>query len=126
MISAVAPDRNSGTRELVRLRRIKLLHTLVWAILASCVMALFWAGWTRRFGWAIFITLTILGECVVLALNNGRCPLTDVAARYTENRADNFDIYLPLWLARHNKLVFGCAFLVAETVAVWRWLTMSS
>ena len=25
--------------------------------------------------------------------------LTDVAARYTPERQDNFDIYLPLWLA---------------------------
>ena len=36
-----------------------------------------------------------------------RCPLTDVAARYTSDRRDNFDIYLPLWLARYNKHVFG-------------------
>jgi hypothetical protein len=23
------------------------------------------------------------------------------------DRADNFDIYLPVWLARHNKVIFG-------------------
>jgi hypothetical protein len=109
--------------DLVRLRRVKLLHTLIWAVLASCVVALFWVGWHRRFGWALAITVTILSECVVLAFNQGRCPLTEVAARYTEDRADNFDIYLPIWLARYNKHVFGLLFLAGETVVAWRWLT---
>ena len=30
-----------------------------------------------------------------------------MAARFTEERHDNFDIYLPLWLARHNMPIFG-------------------
>jgi hypothetical protein len=30
-----------------------------------------------------------------------------VAARYTDDRRDNFDIYRPLWLARPHKPVFG-------------------
>ncbi len=33
--------------------------------------------------------------CGVLAANGGRCPLSDLAARYTDERASNFDIYLP-------------------------------
>jgi hypothetical protein len=39
-------------------------------------------------------------ELVILAANRCRCPLTAVAARYTEDRRANFDIYLPRWLAR--------------------------
>ena len=34
-------------------------------------------------------------------------PLTAVAARYTDDRRANFDIYLPEWLARYNKQIFG-------------------
>jgi len=109
--------------DFVRLRRVKLLHTLIWAVLASCVVALFWVGWHRQFGWALAITAVIVGECVILALNQGRCPLTNVAARYTEDRADNFDIYLPIWLAKYNKHVFGLLFLAAEVLVAWRWLT---
>jgi hypothetical protein len=44
---------------------------------------------------------------LVLIANGGRCPLTTLAARYTMDRRDNFNIYLPEWLARHNKLIFG-------------------
>lgn len=51
--------------------------------------------------------------------NRFRCPLTDVAARYTGDRHDNFDIYLPLWLARYNKEIFGPLFAIGGAVALW-------
>ena len=103
------------------LRQIKLLHSAVWAIMAASILVLPWLGWFRKFRWALALTVLILGECIVLALNRGRCPLTDVAARYTNDRACNFDIYLPLWLACYNKLVFGLLFLIGELIVVWRW-----
>jgi hypothetical protein len=101
---------------------IKLLHTVVWALLAGCIVALPFAAWKRRFGVAAFLTLIIVVECGILALNGGRCPLTDLAARFTTERADNFDIYLPLRLARHNKTIFGTLFVVSEVFVVWKWL----
>jgi hypothetical protein len=57
-----------------------------------------------------------VGECFVLAVNRGRCPLTDLAARYIDERAANFDFYLPEWLARHNKSIFGFLFVTGELV----------
>jgi hypothetical protein len=44
-----------------------------------------------------------------------------VAARYTDDRQDNFDIYLPLWLARYNKQVFGALFVIGAAYALWAW-----
>jgi hypothetical protein len=41
-----------------------------------------------------------------------------MAARHTEQRSKNFDIYLPLWLARHNKTIFGALFVAAERALV--------
>jgi hypothetical protein len=61
----------------------------------------------------------VLVECAVLAVNKGRCPLTDWAARYTVDRSANFDIFIPEWLARHNKVVFGTLFLCGEAVVLW-------
>jgi hypothetical protein len=104
-----------------KFQQIKLLHTAVWAVMAAAILALPWLGWWRKFRWAFALTLLIIGECVVLAVNGGRCPLTDVAASYTSDRACNFDIYLPLWLACYNKQIFGFLFLVGEFVVVWRW-----
>lgn len=104
------------------LHRIKLLHTAVWAVFAGSVIAipvLAWLGhWTAT---AIAIGL-VTGECLVLALNRMRCPLTAIAARYTDDRRANFDIYLPEWLARSNKQIFGTLFVAGLVVAaLLRW-----
>ena len=101
---------------------VRLLHTAIWAFFAACVLALPVLGWARRFDWALAATVLILGECAVLAMNRGRCPLTGVAARYTNDRTDNFDIYLPLWLARYNKQIFGTLFFAGEAFVIWSWL----
>ena len=76
----------------------------------------------RRFDWALALSALVLIECAVIIVNQGRCPLTDMAARFTEDRADNFDIYLPPWLARHNKTIFGSLFIVGELILVRCWL----
>lgn len=108
-----------GFRRVNPLVTIRLLHTAVWAVLAGCILALPITALLHRFDWAVILTAIILVECGVLALNKGRCPLTDVAARFTDKRTDNFDIYLPDWLARHNKTIFGTLFVVNELIVLW-------
>ena len=98
------------------LTAIKILHTAVWPIMAGSILALPITAMMRLFRWSAILTGLIVVECAVLAFNGGRCPLTDLAARYTAERADNFDIYLPLWLARYNKTIFGALFLAGEVV----------
>jgi len=105
---------------------IKLLHTVIWVILAGCILTLPVLAVSRRFRWAAVITVVALLEWTVLAINGGRCPLTDIAARYTLDRASNFDIYLPNWLAEHNKLIFGLLFFVGEFVVIGRWIRVTS
>ena len=100
---------------------IKLLHTIVWALLAGCILALPVVAARRRFRWVAMLSVIILGECALIGLNHGRCPLTDVAARLTDSRTDNFDIYLPQWFARYNKTIFGTLFVLNEAFALWRW-----
>ncbi|HEX9198353.1 MAG TPA: hypothetical protein VF865_02250 [Acidobacteriaceae bacterium] len=101
---------------------IKLTHTAVWVLFAGCVVAIPIAGAWREFQLAAVLSALVLLECGVLAVNRGRCPLTDLAGRYTGERVDNFDIYLPLWLARHNKTIFGTLFAAGELFVLARWL----
>ncbi len=108
-------DRSQSFNALVA---IKLLHTAVWAVLAGCILALPITGLLHRFHWAIILTVIIVVECAVLALNKGRCPLANLAARFTEDRADNLDIYLPDWVARHNKAIFGTLFVVNTLIVL--------
>jgi hypothetical protein len=104
------------------LAAIKLLHTAIWAFLVACILVLPVFGLANRLDWALAVTVLVLAECGVLVLSRGRCPLTSLAARYTEDREENFDIYLPRWLARHNKMVFGTLFIAGELFVLWRWL----
>jgi hypothetical protein len=104
------------------LTTIKVVHTVVWALMAACILALPVMAMMRRFDWALWLTLSVVFECLVLAFNKGRCPLTDLAARYTTAREHNFDIYLPEWIAKRNKTLFGCLFLMNEVFVLWCWL----
>ncbi len=103
------------------LRAIKLVHTVVWAFIAGAIIALPIAAWRAAFGWAAALFALVSIELVVLAANRGSCPLTAVAARHTADRQPNFDIYLPAWLARWNKVIFGALFLAGTAYTFWRW-----
>ncbi len=100
---------------------IKLLHTAAWAFFAGCILAIPLQGAVHNFRAAAILSGIVLLECAILAANRGRCPFTDLAARYTEERRENFDIYLPLWLARHNKSIFGTIFLLSELFVLAMW-----
>jgi hypothetical protein len=60
-------------------------------------------------------------EAVVLLFNEWACPLTGIAARYTAQREDNFDIYLPLWLAKYNKSIFTPLYVLGTAYVVFAW-----
>jgi len=116
------PDRSHGAaRPAAALVAVKVLHTLAWAFFAGCILALPVAALAGRLRLAAWLAAAVMVEVAILAANRMRCPLTDVAARYTDERQDNFDIYLPRWLARHNKQVFGTLFVVGGLVALWAW-----
>ena len=106
----------------VSLRIVKVTHTVAWAFFAGCILALPVVAWRGDFTEATVLIGIVLVEVLILIANGMRCPLTDVAARFTEDRRDNFDIYLPLWLARYNKVIFGSLFVAGLIVTLVRWL----
>jgi hypothetical protein len=105
------------------LRFVKVVHTVVWAVFAGAIVAIPILAWVGESSAATALIALVLVECAVLAVNRMRCPLTGIAARYTDDRRDNFDIYLPLWLARYNKLIFGILFAAGLVfTVVLRWM----
>lgn len=104
------------------LRAIKLAHTAAWAFFVAAIVAIPLAAWHDRFGWALVAAIIVAGEVVILALNDMRCPLTPIAARYTSDRSDNFDIYLPRFVARYNKEIFGTLYVAGLVFALVRWI----
>ena len=104
------------------LRAIKAFHTLVWAFFAGAIVAIPIATWRDEFAWVAGLIALVLLEVAILAVNRMRCPLTAIAARYTEDRGANFDIYLPLWLAANNKQLFGTLFVAGLLFALFSWI----
>ena len=94
----------------------------MWALLVGCIVGLPVVALMNRLDWAATLTFVVFAECGVLVLNECQCPVTLLAARYTDDRADNFDIYLPRWLALRNKAIFGTLFISGECVVLWCWL----
>jgi hypothetical protein len=92
------------------LRLIKILHTIAWAFFAGCILAIPIFARLEKFTTTALLIGIVFIEVFIILFNKWRCPLTIIAARYTDNREDNFDIYLPLWLARYNKQIFGTLF----------------
>ena len=106
----------------ISLRIVKTVHTFAWAFFAGCILALPIVAWRGDFTVAAVLIGITLVEVLILLANGMRCPLTAVAARFTDDRRDNFDIYLPLWLARYNKAIFGSLFVAGLGVTMVRWL----
>lgn len=104
-----------------RLRWVKTIHTLAWAFFAGSIVALWISAAVGRFGLALVFAAIVLVEVIILAFNGMRCPLTAIAARYTPDRQPNFDIYLPEWLARWNKEIFGTLYFLGLLYALGRW-----
>jgi hypothetical protein len=52
----------------------------------------------------------------------GTRPLSDWTARFTDDRAHNFNVYLPKWLAEHNRVILGVLFVVGELIVLECWL----
>ena len=104
------------------LRAIKVLHTIVWAFFVGCIIVIPILGFLRLYTHAFVLVSVVLVEVLVLVANRWQCPLTGVAARYTDDKNDNFDIYLPVWVARHNKIIFGLLFLSGTLFTVARWV----
>jgi hypothetical protein len=104
------------------LRLVKVIHTIAWAFFAGCVIAIPFMAWRRAFGVVGVLIGLVMVEVTVLAFNRWRCPLTPIAARFTDDRRPNFDIYLPAWLARWNKEIFGSLFVGGLLFSLARWL----
>lgn len=95
---------------------------MVWVCFVGSIVAVPISARAGRFDLALGFGGIVFAEVLVLVVNHLRCPLTAIAARYTSDRRANFDIYLPEWLARHNKEVFGTLYVLGLLYALARWV----
>jgi hypothetical protein len=100
---------------------IKIIHTLIWVFFNVVIFYLLYAVIVNRIDKWVWIALgLIVLEGLVLLIFKNVCPVTIVAQRYSVSTKANFDIYLPEWLARHNKTIYTGIVVVALVILVWR------
>lgn len=101
----------------------KVFHTVIWAFFVTIISYILYGGLANSISRYTYIAagLVIL-EGLVLAVFGGRCPLTLVARRYSDSERDNFDIFLPNWLARYNKLIFTSLYVIGLIIIGYRWV----
>jgi hypothetical protein len=100
---------------------IKTLHTLVWLFFNIVLFYMAYAVIINRIDKSIWIGIgLIVLEGIVLMLFNKMCPLTVIARKYSDSTKDNFDIYLPNWLAKWNKLIYTTLFILIVFGIIYR------
>mgnify|MGYP000894049707 CR=1 FL=1 len=107
-----------------KLTVVKIVHTLIWLFFVTVIFYILYSGISNKITIYTWIAIgLIIAEGVVLVLFKMFCPLTLIARKYSDSEKDNFDIYLPNWLARHNKIIFTTIYLVGVIIVLIRVLS---
>jgi hypothetical protein len=100
---------------------IKTIHTVIWLFFVLVIFYILYCGVVNKITHYTWIGIgLIVGEGLVLVVFKMFCPLTLLARKYSDSPKDNFDIYLPDWLARYNKEIFTTLFLIGVGIVVYR------
>ncbi len=107
-----------------KLKVIKFIHTLVWVFFNVVIFFMLYSVLIDHLDKWLWIGYAIvLMECIILLIYKFKCPLTYIARKYSDSSLDNFDIYLPNWLARNNKTIYSIILILIILITFYRLLT---
>lgn len=110
-------------RDKTKLTLIKIAHTIIWVFFNVVIFYMLYAAITNRLnkwlwiGYGLFVL-----EGLVLLSFKFFCPLTIMARKYSDSPKNNFDIYLPEWLAKYNKLIYTSLLAVIMLITLYQLL----
>jgi hypothetical protein len=105
------------------LTAIKIVHTIIWLFFNLVLLYMAYAVIINKIDKYVWIGIAlIIGEGIVLLVFKKMCPLTIMARKYSDSSKHNFDIYLPNWLAKYNKLIYTTFFIVIFCGVIYRIL----
>ena len=100
---------------------LKLIHTLIWLFFNVVIFYMLYAVIINKIDISLWICLAIvIMEGIVLLIFKRSCPITLIARKYSSSEKDNFDIYLPNWLAKHNKTIYSMIMVVIIIILLYR------
>jgi hypothetical protein len=90
-----------------KLQLIKVAHTIIWLFFNVVISYMFYAALVNKIDiWLWVCYGLIILEGLTLLIFKLYCPLTLWARKYSTSTKENFDIYLPNWLAKYNKQIY--------------------
>ena len=111
---------NNNTKLII----VKSIHTFIWIFFNVVMFYMLFAVITNKLdlwlwiGFGLFVL-----EGITLLLFKFYCPLTLIARKYSDSTKDNFDIYLPNWLAKYTKLIYTSLLVLILLMTIYRLLT---
>lgn len=100
---------------------VKILHTVIWLFYNVVIFYLLYAVIADKIDKWVWVCLSLIGlEALILVVFRKVCPVTLLAKKYSDSDRDNFDIYLPNWLARHNKAIYTAIVCIALIILFYR------
>ena len=102
---------------------IKSIHTIIWIFFNIVLFYMAYEVIFNKIDNFIWIGIGfIILEFLVLLFFKMICPLTIIARKYSDSVKDNFDIYLPNWLAKYNKFIYTSFFILIIIGLIYRTL----
>ena len=96
---------------------------MVWILFNVIIFYMLYAVVQNKIDWLLWAGYAIVAaEGIILFLFNYMCPLTILARRYSTCTSDNFDIYLPGWLARYTKVIYTGILAIVGLITIYRLL----
>ena len=106
---------------MTKLISVKVIHTLIWICFNLVIFYLSYAVILNKIGKLVWLCIgIIILEGIVLLSFKGICPLTVIARKYSASTKANFDIYLPVWLAKYNKVIYTTIFVAIVCLLIYR------
>ena len=106
-----------------KLIAIKVIHTVIWLFFVVIIFYILFCGIFDRITLYTWVAIgLVLMEGLVLVVLQQHCPLTLQARKYSDSDKDNFDIYLPINVAKYNKEIFTLIYVVGLVLVFYKVL----
>jgi hypothetical protein len=90
-----------------KLLLVKTTHTVIWVFFNLVMLYLFYAVITGRINFWVCICIGLFAFEGIILLLFKYVPINDYRQEVFRIKKGNFDIFLPNWLARNNKLIYS-------------------
>lgn len=106
-----------------KLTLIRAIHTLIWVFFNFVIFYMLYAAIANKLDhWLWMGYGFVFLEGLILLTFKNHCPLNLLARTYTNSTQDNFDIYLPAWLAKYTKLIYTTIFAIIIIITLYQLL----